>query len=223
MRRFRLCGRPCGLRQDASHCRRRRPGHDAATRPDPHLCRRECASPQDARAQSPEQRLLRRYHRELGAEVVSLHMPVLRTGLSSDRRESSGRRSTVPAARCSTIPSFAVSSAPPTAACMSTNTRIARPPSTSSCSSLRATCRAASSVIPCRPYSTSKMRVRSTGMVRSQPTLSVFDLPAFFGPPITGEQRQSAWLSRSRVLLGQREPASPASAHRYPSQHGAAL
>ena len=49
------------------------------------------------------------------------------------------------------------------------------------------------------------------------------DLPAFFGPPITGEQRQSAWLSRSRVLLGQREPASPASAHRYPSQHGAAL
>ena len=50
-----------------------------------------------------------------------------------------------------------------------------------------------------------------------------FDLPAFFGPPITGEQRQSAWLSRSRVLLGQREPASPASAHRHPSQHGAAL
>ena len=49
------------------------------------------------------------------------------------------------------------------------------------------------------------------------------DLPAFFGPPITGEQRQSAWLSRSRVLLGQREPASPASAHRHPSQHGAAL
>ena len=44
------------------------------------------------------------------------------------------------------------------------------------------------------------------------------DLPAFFGPPITGEQRQSAWLSRSRVLLGQREPASPASAHRHPSQ-----
>ena len=49
------------------------------------------------------------------------------------------------------------------------------------------------------------------------------DLPAFFGPPITGEQRQSARLSRSRVLLGQREPASPASAHRHPSQHGAAL
>ena len=49
------------------------------------------------------------------------------------------------------------------------------------------------------------------------------DLPAFFGPPITGEQRQSAWLSRSRVLLGQREPASPASAHRHPSQQGAAL
>ena len=49
------------------------------------------------------------------------------------------------------------------------------------------------------------------------------DLPAFFGPPITGEQRQSAWLSRSRVLLGQREPASPASAHRHPSRHGAAL
>ena len=49
------------------------------------------------------------------------------------------------------------------------------------------------------------------------------DLPVFFGPPITGEQRQSAWLSRSRVLLGQREPASPASAHRHPSQHGAAL
>ena len=49
------------------------------------------------------------------------------------------------------------------------------------------------------------------------------DLPAFFGPPITGEQGQSAWLSRSRVLLGQREPASPASAHRHPSQHGAAL
>ena len=49
------------------------------------------------------------------------------------------------------------------------------------------------------------------------------DLPAFFGPPITGEQRQSAWLSRCRVLLGQREPASPASAHRHPSQHGAAL
>ena len=50
-----------------------------------------------------------------------------------------------------------------------------------------------------------------------------YDLPVFFGPPITGEQRQSAWLSRSRVLLGQREPASPASAHRHPSQHGAAL
>ena len=53
--------------------------------------------------------------------------------------------------------------------------------------------------------------------------LTSSDLPAFFGPPITGEQRQSAWLSRSRVLLGQREPASPASAHRHPSQHGAAL
>ena len=51
----------------------------------------------------------------------------------------------------------------------------------------------------------------------------LLDLPAFFGPPITGEQRQSAWLSRSRVLLDQREPASPASAHRHPSQHGAAL
>ena len=49
------------------------------------------------------------------------------------------------------------------------------------------------------------------------------DLPVFFGPPITGEQRQSAWLSRSGVLLGQREPASPASAHRHPSRHGAAL
>ena len=53
--------------------------------------------------------------------------------------------------------------------------------------------------------------------------LGTRDLPAFFGPPITGEQRQSAWLSRSRVLLGQREPASPASAHRHSSQHGAAL
>ena len=59
----------------------------------------------------------------------------------------------------------------------------------------------------------------------AHPSERVFarDLPAFFGPPITGEQRQSAWLSRSRVLLGQREPASPASAHRHSSQHGAAL
>ena len=55
------------------------------------------------------------------------------------------------------------------------------------------------------------------------PSASPYDLPAFFGPPIIGEQGQSAWLSRSRVLLGQREPASPASAHRHPSQHGAAL
>ena len=66
----------------------------------------------------------------------------------------------------------------------------------------------------------------NVGLLRTasgNPRLRAHDLPAFFGPPITGEQRQSAWLSRSRVLLGQREPASPASAHRHPSQHGAAL
>ena len=45
------------------------------------------------------------------------------------------------------------------------------------------------------------------------------DLPAFFGPVITGEQRQLKSVVRLRVLPGQREPALPASALRHPSQH----
>ena len=45
------------------------------------------------------------------------------------------------------------------------------------------------------------------------------DLPAFFGPVITGEQRQLQFVVRLRVLPGQREPALPASALRHPSQH----
>ena len=45
-----------------------------------------------------------------------------------------------------------------------------------------------------------------------------FDLPAFFGPVITGEQRQLKFVVRLRVLPGQREPALPASALRHPSQ-----
>ena len=45
------------------------------------------------------------------------------------------------------------------------------------------------------------------------------DLPAFFGPVITGEQRRSGFSVCVRVLPGQREPASPASAHRHPSQY----
>ncbi len=40
------------------------------------------------------------------------------------------------------------------------------------------------------------------------------DLPAFFGPPVTGEQRRSDRLVVCRALPRQREPASPASAHR---------
>ena len=44
------------------------------------------------------------------------------------------------------------------------------------------------------------------------------DLPAFFGPIITGEQRQLKFVVRLRVLPGQREPALPASALRHPSQ-----
>ena len=44
------------------------------------------------------------------------------------------------------------------------------------------------------------------------------DLPAFFGPVITGEQRQLKFVVRLRVLPGQREPALPASALRHPSQ-----
>ena len=71
---------------------------------------------------------------------------------------------------------------------------------------------------PATAVNTALQTLASRGLLRLEG-----DLPAFFGPPITGEQRQSAWLSRSRVLLGQREPASPASAHRHPSQHGAAL
>ena len=38
-----------------------------------------------------------------------------------------------------------------------------------------------------------------------------YDLPAFFGPVITGEQRQLKFVVRLRVLPGQREPALPAS------------
>ena len=45
-----------------------------------------------------------------------------------------------------------------------------------------------------------------------------FDLPAFFGPVITGEQRQLKFVVRLRVLPGQREPALPTSAFRHPSQ-----
>ena len=45
-----------------------------------------------------------------------------------------------------------------------------------------------------------------------------YDLPAFFGPVITGEQRQLKFVVRLRVLPGQREPALPASALRHPSQ-----
>ena len=44
------------------------------------------------------------------------------------------------------------------------------------------------------------------------------DLPAFFGPVITGEQRQLKFVVRLRVLPGQREPALPTSAFRHPSQ-----
>ena len=44
------------------------------------------------------------------------------------------------------------------------------------------------------------------------------DLPAFFGPVITGEQRQLKFVVRLRVLPGQREPALPTSALRHPSQ-----
>ena len=46
----------------------------------------------------------------------------------------------------------------------------------------------------------------------------LLDLPAFFGPVITGEQRQVKFVVRLRVLPGQREPALPASALRHPSQ-----
>ena len=42
--------------------------------------------------------------------------------------------------------------------------------------------------------------------------MRVDDLPAFFGPVITGEQRQLKFVVRLRVLPGQREPALPTSA-----------
>ena len=45
------------------------------------------------------------------------------------------------------------------------------------------------------------------------------DLPGFFGPVITGEQRRLKFVVCLRVLPGQREPAWPASALRHPSQH----
>ena len=48
--------------------------------------------------------------------------------------------------------------------------------------------------------------------------LRAYDLPAFFGPVITGEQRQLKFVVRLRVLPGQREPALPTSAFRHPSQ-----
>ena len=51
------------------------------------------------------------------------------------------------------------------------------------------------------------------------PDVRGLDLPAFFGPVITGEQRRSGFSVCVRVLPGQREPASPASAHRHPSQY----
>ena len=44
------------------------------------------------------------------------------------------------------------------------------------------------------------------------------DLPAFFGPVITGEQRQLKFVVRLRVLPCRREPALLASARRHPSQ-----
>ena len=62
---------------------------------------------------------------------------------------------------------------------------------------------------PVFPYSSLELRAlyRSAG-----------DLPAFFGPVITGEQRQLKFVVRLRVLPGQREPALPTSAFRHPSQ-----
>ena len=50
------------------------------------------------------------------------------------------------------------------------------------------------------------------------PQDDVSDLPAFFGPVITGEQRQLKVVVRLRVLPGQRAPAMPARALRHPSQ-----
>ena len=54
--------------------------------------------------------------------------------------------------------------------------------------------------------------------LRSRKGEGEVDLPAFFGPVITGEQRQLKFAVRLRVLPGQREPAVPASALRHPSQ-----
>ena len=55
-------------------------------------------------------------------------------------------------------------------------------------------------------------------MVLNEVVESARDLPAFFGPVITGEQRQLKFVVRLRVLPGQREPALPTSAFRHPSQ-----
>ena len=60
------------------------------------------------------------------------------------------------------------------------------------------------------------VRGRTAAAVEDDPR--VCDLPAFFGPVITGEQRQLKFVVRLRVLPGQREPALPASALRHPSQ-----
>ena len=49
------------------------------------------------------------------------------------------------------------------------------------------------------------------------------DLPAFFGPAITGERRRSDRLVVRRVLPDQREPASPASAPRHLVQQSGSL
>ena len=62
-------------------------------------------------------------------------------------------------------------------------------------------------------------RARPAGAVRLvRGDIRHFDLPGFFGPVITGEQRQLKFVVRLRVLPGQREPALPASALRHPSQ-----
>ena len=61
-----------------------------------------------------------------------------------------------------------------------------------------------------------EVRLGRDGLGRN--TRTATDLPAFFGPVITGEQRQLKFVVRLRVLPGQREPALPASALRHPSQ-----
>ena len=94
----------------------------------------------------------------------------------------------------------------------------------SSCApSRKARSSASAEPIQSRPTSASLLPQIPTWKKQSSTARSGSDLPAFFGPLITGEQRRSAWLVRSRVLLGQREPASPASAHCHPHQHAAAL